>query len=501
MGLKIYNTLTRRKEDFQPIVPGKVRMYVCGVTVYDMCHIGHARSIVLFDVIYRYLLTKGYEVTYVRNFTDVDDKIINRANQLGENWNDLAERFIREFYVDMDALIVRRPTIEPKATEHISQIQSLIARLIETGHAYEVDGDVMFSIDTFRGYGKLSGKRTEELISGARVDIDEKKQNPLDFALWKAAKPGEPFWESPWGPGRPGWHIECSAMSTHYLGDGFDIHGGGEDLTFPHHENEIAQSEAATGTKFVKYWIHNGFVKIRSEKMSKSLGNVLNIRDILRTVHPEALRLFLLSSHYRSPLDYSEMSIRESGVGLERLYGAMAALNDLMDIGGTAETLPEELIGVKERFVEAMDDDFNTPRGLAVLFDAARAINRIASAEKASHEKVPQRHLLSRVHEELVETAGDVLGVLTEDPKEFLETARKAGVSDLRITPEQIEALVAERAEARKRKDFGRADEIRKDLDSKGVALEDTPQGTIWKVKASQPVLSDRDEGFKDPYP
>jgi cysteinyl-tRNA synthetase len=501
MGLKIYNTLTRRKEDFEPIVPGKVRMYVCGVTVYDMCHIGHARSMVLFDVIYRYLLTKGYEITYVRNFTDVDDKIINRANERGENWRELAERYIKEFYIDMDALGVWRPSIEPKATEHITQIQSLISKLLETEHAYEVDGDVMFSIDTFRGYGKLSGKRTEELISGARVEIDEKKQNPLDFALWKAAKPGEPFWESPWGLGRPGWHIECSAMSTHYLGDGFDIHGGGEDLTFPHHENEIAQSEAATGTKFVKYWIHNGFVKIRSEKMSKSLGNVLNIRDILKTVRPEALRLFLLSSHYRSPLDYSEISIRESSIALERLYGATAALQDLMDAGGTSEELPEELIGMRERFFEAMDDDFNTPRAVAALFEAARAINRIASMEKTSRDKVPHRDLLSKVHEEFAGTAEEVLGVLTEDPKKFLEAARKAGISELGITVEQIEALVAERAEARKKKDFAKADEIRRELDSKGIALDDTPQGTTWKVKPPEPVHPTRYEEFKDPFP
>lgn len=483
MGLRIYNTLTRKKEPFEPTVTGKVRMYVCGVTVYDMCHIGHARSIVLFDAIYRYLLYRGYEVTYVRNFTDVDDKIINRANEVGEDWKSLSERFIKEFYIDTDALGVKRPTHEPKATEHIEDIQSLIKKLIASGHAYEVDGDVMFSVNTFRGYGKLSGKRIEELISGARVEIDEKKQNPLDFALWKAAKPGEPSWDSPWGPGRPGWHIECSAMSMRYLGEGFDIHGGGADLTFPHHENEIAQSEAATRSRFVKYWIHNGFVNIRSEKMSKSLGNVLNIRDILKTVHPEALRLFLVSSHYRSPLDYSENSIKEAATSLERLYAAMAELNDLMDAGGTATKLPEGLEGVREKFVEAMDDDFNTPRGLAVLFDAARAVNRMSAVGKGSLGTIPIPELLAAVREEITEAATDVLGLLNEEPKTFLETVRTAGVADLSITEEEILSLIAQRTEARKQKDFARADEIRNQLKAKGVLLEDGPKGTTWRVE------------------
>ncbi|MBI5251675.1 MAG: cysteine--tRNA ligase, partial [Desulfomonile tiedjei] len=368
MGLKIYNTLTRKKESFETVVPRRVGMYVCGVTVYDYCHIGHARSAVLFDIIYRYLRYRGYEVTYVRNFTDVDDKIINRANELQINWKELAEKFIREFYVDMDALGVLRPTHEPKATEFIGQIQQLIARLIEGGYAYQAEGDVMFSVYSFGPYGKLSGKRTDELMSGARVEVDEKKRNPLDFALWKAAKPGEPSWDSPWGPGRPGWHIECSAMSMFHLGEQFDIHGGGADLAFPHHENEIAQSEAATGKPFAKYWVHNGFVNIRSEKMSKSLGNVLNIRDILKIVHPEVLRLFLLTSHYRSPLDYSESFIREEAAALERLYAAMTGLDELMNAGGSLAELPEELSGITEKFAEAMDDDFNTPKGLAVLF-------------------------------------------------------------------------------------------------------------------------------------
>jgi cysteinyl-tRNA synthetase len=483
MGLRIYNTLTRKKEDFEPIEPGKVKMYVCGVTVYDMCHIGHARSIVLFDVIYRYLMNQGYEVTYVRNFTDVDDKIINRANELGENWKSLAERFIQEFYRDMDALGVKRPTVEPKATEHIAQIQALIGNLISAGHAYEADGDVMFSVESFKGYGKLSGKRIEELQAGARIEVDEKKKNPLDFALWKSAKPGEPHWDSPWGQGRPGWHIECSAMSMHYLGTGFDIHGGGADLTFPHHENEIAQSEAGSGTQFVKYWIHNGFVNIRAEKMSKSLGNVLNIRDILRKIHPEALRLFLLSSHYRSPLDYNENSIREASTGLERLYGAMAALHTLMEEEGTSERLPDELVGIEERFTSAMDDDFNTPRGLAILFEAARAINRISSATGPRRTDIPSRELLSNVDREIRSTAANILGLLTEDPVDFVDKRRTAGVTELGMTGEEVEAMIAERARARQEKNYKRADEIRSQLEAKGILLEDSPQGTTWKVK------------------
>jgi len=481
MGLKIYSTLTRKKEEFQPLQPGKVGMYVCGMTVYDMCHLGHARSAVLFDVIYRYLMYRRYEVTFVRNFTDVDDKIINRANELGEDWRKLGERFIHEFYVDMDALGILRPTFEPRATEYIDRMQSLIQRLISSSHAYEANGDVMFSVKSFPGYGKLSGKRTEDLISGARVDVDEKKRNPLDFALWKAAKPGEPFWESPWGRGRPGWHIECSAMSMDLLGEGFDIHGGGADLAFPHHENEIAQSEAATGKPFAKYWIHNGFVNISSEKMSKSLGNVLNIRDILKTVHPEALRLFLISSHYRSPLDYSETSIKESASALERLYAAMASLDEVIGRGGTAKELPEELTGISNRFVEAMDDDFNTPRPLAILFDAARAINRYSAA--ASLSEVPSPDVLIKVKNEIGAVSREVLGLLKEEPTLFLETLRKGGVTDLGIGEEEIEGLIIERAEARKRKDFARADEIRKGLAAKGILLDDGPKGTAWKVK------------------
>ncbi len=483
MGLKIYNTLTRKKEPFQPVHPGKVGMYVCGVTVYDMCHIGHARSVILFDVIYRYLIKSGLNVTYVRNFTDIDDKIINRANQLEEDWQHLTERYIEEFHTDMDALGVKRPDIEPKATDHIQDILSLIGALIDQGHAYEVNGDVMFSVTSFPTYGRLSGKRTEDLLSGARVNVDEKKKDPLDFALWKAAKKGEPFWNSPWGPGRPGWHIECSAMSMRYLGSTFDIHGGGADLTFPHHENEIAQSEAATGEPFARYWIHNGFVNIRSEKMSKSVGNVLNIRDILNEIHPEALRLFLLSSHYRSPLDFNDTSIREAFVGLERLYGALLVLNKLIDMDGKSDDLPEELTDLDSKFQEVMDDDFNTPRGLALLFEASRAVNRLQTESLGDRGKIPAPLLLENSRSMLLGWARDVFGLLNEKASEFVENLRRLGAKELSVSEEEIERLVQERSEARKAKNFKLADEIRNRLLEQGILIEDGPKGPTWRVK------------------
>jgi cysteinyl-tRNA synthetase len=485
MGLRIYNTLTRKKEDFDPIVPGKVGMYVCGMTVYDMCHIGHARSMVVFDVVYRYLNHREYDVNYVRNFTDVDDKIINRAAERGTDWKSLAEEFIGEFYRDMDALGIRRPDREPKATEHIAEMQSLIERLIENGLAYETGGDVMYSVNNFLGYGKLSGRKLEDLISGARVEVDEKKDSPLDFALWKASKPGEPWWESPWGKGRPGWHIECSAMSGKHLGESFDIHGGGADLVFPHHENEIAQSEGATGKPYVKYWIHNGFVNVDSVKMSKSLGNMLNIRDILdeRKVHPEALRIFLLTSHYRSPLDYNETAIRDASSGLERLYSAMSVLDDLIALQGELIELPEELKDISDRFNQAMDDDFNTPRAMAILFEAARAVNRISSAGTAAPGKVPTTELLTAVREEMRIASQEVLGILKEDPATFLGARRLTRASDVGLDEPAIEAMIADRAEARKQKDFSRADQIRDELASKGILLKDGPEGTSWTAK------------------
>ena len=332
MSLRVFNTLNRKKEVFKPLDPGKVRMYVCGPTVYDSCHIGHARSVVVFDVIARYLKAIGYDVLYVRNFTDVDDKIIDKANQLGIDSKAVAERFIKEFYDDMDALNVERATIEPKATDHIIQIIQFIEKLIKGGFAYRVEGDVYFSVEKFEEYGKLSGRKLDEMEAGARVDINERKNNPFDFVLWKSAKPGEPFWESPWGKGRPGWHIECSVMSSEYLGVTFDIHGGGKDLCFPHHENEIAQSESISGEPFVKYWIHNGFVNINQEKMSKSLGNFLMIKDVLKTYHPEVVRLFLLSNHYRSPIDFTEKAMDEARRGLDKMYALLLRVDKTMEL-------------------------------------------------------------------------------------------------------------------------------------------------------------------------
>ncbi len=482
MALRVYNGLTRTKETFEPLNAGKVGMYVCGVTVYDYCHIGHARSAVLFDLLYRYLEHVGYDVTYVRNFTDVDDKIINRANEVGEEWDKLAQRFIDEFYVDMDALHVRRPTFEPRATEYIQEIQSLVADLIASGNAYVVDGDVMYAVRSFNNYGALSGKKIDDLMAGARVGVDDRKRNPLDFALWKAAKPGEPSWDSPWGPGRPGWHIECSAMSLAKLGESFDIHGGGADLMFPHHENEIAQSEAATGKPFVKYWVHNGFVNISSEKMSKSLGNQLNIRDILKKAHPEALRLFLLTSHYRSPLDYNESSIREAGVALERLYSALQALDKLIATDGWSPEAPPELMELMSKFREGMDDDFNSPRALAALFDAARAINRL-TGPGIGKKNIPKPEILQRVKTEVTTLCRDVLGILQEEPAIFLDDVRKAGLRDLGVTVDYIEERIAQRAEARKTKDYAGADAIRDELTAKGILLEDGPDGAVWKLK------------------
>ncbi|NWF54628.1 MAG: cysteine--tRNA ligase, partial [Syntrophaceae bacterium] len=389
MPLKIYNTLTKKKEEFVPLEEGKVRMYVCGVTVYDRCHIGHARAAVVFDVIYRFLRHLGYGVTYVQNYTDVDDKIINRANQEGVPSQVIAERYIQEHGQDMAALGMEKPTHQPKATENIPQIIDLIQRLVDKGVAYPVNGDVYFSVEKFGPYGKLSGRDLEEMQAGARVEVDERKKNPLDFALWKASKPGEPEWESPWGKGRPGWHIECSAMSQRYLGESFDIHGGGKDLIFPHHENEIAQSEAATGKPFVRYWVHNGFVNINQEKMSKSLGNILPIGELLREHHPEALRLFLLSSHYRSPVDFSPQHMAEANANLDRFYSALLGIEELLSgkaeasplnpasLKGAAKEVFEKTSKTRESFEEAMRDDFNTALALGYLHDLTRLLNRV----------------------------------------------------------------------------------------------------------------------------
>ncbi|MBJ6801247.1 cysteine--tRNA ligase [Geomonas propionica] len=480
MALRVYNTLTGSKEEFVPITPGKVGMYVCGVTVYDHCHIGHARANVVFDMIYRYLQATGLDVTYVRNYTDIDDKIINRANRDGVPYNEISERFIEEFDKDMARLMLQLPTFQPKATEHIGEIIALVERLIEKGYAYQSGSDVFFRVDRFEGYLRLSKRNLEDMQAGARIEVDEKKEHPMDFALWKGAKPGEPFWESPWGQGRPGWHIECSAMSSKFLGDTFDIHGGGKDLIFPHHENEIAQSEAASGKPFVKYWLHNGFVNINSEKMSKSLGNFFTIKEVLERYDAEVLRFFLLSAHYRSPIDFSDQNLKESALGLERIYKALAGIDERLAAGtdhpSTEESaeLNEKCGSIATRFREAMDDDFNTAMALGHVFDLVRSVNRALP--------VSPLELLKRVKQEIAGIAA-TLGVCDSVPAEFLQRMKDRKTSDMEIPVEEIEALIAERAEARKTKNFKRSDEIRDLLLEKNIVLLDSAQGTTWKVK------------------
>ncbi len=457
--LKIHNNLTNRKETFIPIEPGKARMYVCGMTVYDYCHLGHARVLVVFDVVYRYLQKSGYDVTYVRNITDIDDKIINRANESGEDIDALTGRFIQAMHEDAEALNVLPPTREPRATRHIQEILDMIQKLIDRGYAYRAgEGDVYYAVSRFEGYGKLSGKALEDLRAGARVEVAEGKRDPLDFALWKAAKPGEPAWASPWGEGRPGWHIECSAMSTCCLGNHFDLHGGGADLQFPHHENEIAQSEGATGEKFVNYWMHNGFVRVNEEKMSKSLGNFFTIREILERYRAEEIRYFILTSHYRSPLNYDDEHLDNARAALTRFYTALRGLPDAAPAGG------EDL---RARFMAAMDDDFNTPEALAVLFELAREINRVRKQDRCQAAGLAAE--LRRL--------GEVLGILQSDPETYLRGEGGAnGFSD-----EQIDELVAQRLAAKADRNWAEADRIRDRLQQAGVVLEDGAGGTSWR--------------------
>jgi len=482
MPLSIYNSLTRRKEEFAAQEPGKVNMYVCGVTVYDDPHVGHARCYVCFDAIYRHLLARGYEVRYARNFTDVDDKIIKRAQELGIGTQELAGRYIKSFTEDMEALGILPATVEPKATEHIAEIIGAVQGLVEAGHAYAVDGDVYYAVDSFAGYGKLSGRDVDDMQAGARVEVDERKKNPLDFALWKASKPGEPKWDSPWGQGRPGWHIECSVMSQKYLGATLDIHGGGKDLIFPHHENELAQAEALSGKPFVRYWVHNGFVQVNHEKMSKSLGNFFTIKDILKTTRPETLRLFLLSKHYRSPLDFSDQALEEAAQGLGRLYRALAAAQEAgQQPVGQDLTQPEdqallaEIDQIAEGFEQAMDDDFNTAGATGALFALARLSNRLAAEPER-----PERDALLSLCAARLKQLGGRLGLLQADPQAMLQGLDAAAPGGEPDTA-RIEELIAQRGQARKNRDFAAADRIRDELVKMGVILEDTPQGTRWR--------------------
>lgn len=483
MSLRVYNTLSARKEPFEPLVPGKVGMYVCGVTVYDYCHIGHARANIVFDVIFRYLRFSGFETTYVRNYTDVDDKIINRANQRGVSSRDLAEEFITAFDQDMDALGLVRPTHEPRATGYISEIIDLSQKLIDKGLAYQADGDVYYSVEKFPEYLKLSKRNMDEMQAGARIAPGEQKRNPMDFALWKAAKPDEPSWDSPWGPGRPGWHIECSAMSSSLLGESFDIHGGGRDLIFPHHENEIAQSEGLSGKPFAKYWLHNGFVNVNQEKMSKSLGNFFTIRDILKVYDPEVVRFFILSAHYRSPIDFSDQNLSEARAGLSRFYEALE-LADVMLPETAQENSPddEDAVELEKKFREAMDDDFNTALAIAYLFDGVRELNRLLGTKKFSRKP----DLVARaqaLRDRLVHLGGEVLGLFGSAPQVWLERVRLAGLEQLDVSREELEKLLAERLEARKNKDFARSDAIRDELAKQGIELHDTRDGITWKLK------------------
>ncbi|MFH2011393.1 MAG: cysteine--tRNA ligase [Pseudomonadota bacterium] len=494
MTLRVYNTLTKTKEEFVPLQKGKVGMYVCGVTVYDLCHIGHARSTIVFDVIFRYLRFKGYEVTYVRNFTDVDDKIINRANSENVTCQEISEKYIEEFNNDMNSLGISPSTIEPKATEHIPDMIKTIEKLIENGYAYRAENDVFFSVNKFNGYGKLSGRTFEEMCAGARVEIDERKKNPMDFALWKASKPGEPSWDSPWGKGRPGWHIECSSMSQKYLGETFDIHGGGKDLIFPHHENEIAQSEGASGKPFVKYWVHNGFVNIDKEKMSKSLGNFFTIKDILERYHPEVIRLFLLSNHYRSPVDFSDKNIEEAKKGLDRIYATLKNIDDLTGNKKEDKNLPLESLNKIEKeiyktlsdlpvkFEEAMDDDFNTALAIGHIYEGIRVINRYIS-NKGVLDSSPNSAGILKYGRDRLKEIGSVLGLFNGDPENYFEKQKLKGISEVAIDEKEILRLIDERIKARSEKNWALADDIRNHLTEKGIILEDKPEGTIWKIK------------------
>jgi len=476
--LQLFNSLTGRKEPFKELVAGVVNMYVCGDTVYDFCHIGHARSKVAFDVVRRYLSYRGYRVRFVRNITDIDDRILQRAAQNAEPWQVLTARFTQAMHEDYARLGVLPPDDEPRATHHIPGILDMIGKLIAKGYAYAVpDGDVMYSVGKFEGYGKLSGKQLSELRAGERVAIDKSKRDPLDFVLWKRAKPGEPSWPSPWGEGRPGWHIECSAMTHDILGPRFDIHGGGADLKFPHHENEIAQSCAATGDQFATYWMHNGFVNVDDEKMSKSLGNFFRIRDVIGDPgvtepqivrHPEVLRMFLLSSQYTGPINYSLVQIEQADAALERLYIA------IKDVELAGQFTAGE---ASQRFQVAMDDDFNTPEALAVLQGLATEVNR------AKNERSGAASGLARE----LRMLGGVLGILTLQPNEFLRSARRSlndhgGADATLLTPAQIDSLIAQRVNARKAKDFPESDRIRAQLTQAGVILEDKPDGTTtWR--------------------
>ncbi len=465
--MKLYNTLTNQKEEFIPLEEGKVKMYVCGPTVYNLFHIGNARTFVIFDTIRKYLEYRGFEVDFVQNFTDIDDKMIKKAEDLGTTVKALGDKYIKEYYEDADRLQIKRATVNPRATDYIKEIISFVEELEDKGHAYEIDGDVYYETKTFKSYGKLSGQKIDDLRSGARIGVDERKRDPVDFALWKKAKPSEPSWESPWGKGRPGWHIECSCMAHNLLGDTIDIHGGGTDLIFPHHENEIAQSEGRTGKPFAKYWLHGAFINVDHKKMSKSLNNFYTAREILDKYDVEVIRLFMLSGHYRTQINFTMEVLESAKAGLERMYNGLNRLNGFLqnnqvELKDQEEKVKQDLLHYKERFIEKMDDDFNTADGISVIFELIKALN-IAVDETSSVELV--KFSMSMLRE-----LGLPLGILQHDLGGSLE--------------DEIENLIAQRNEARKNKDFQRSDAIRDELLEKGIILEDTPQGVRWTKKS-----------------
>jgi len=484
--MQFYNTLTHSKEEFVPREPGKIKMYVCGITAYDLCHIGHARAAVVFDVLVRFLRSQGYDVLFARNFTDVDDKIINRARELGLPSEEVAEKYIQAFYQDMDRLEVLRADLEPRATEHIQDMQDLILVLLDKGHAYVTpSGDVYFKVRSFPDYGRLSGRNIEELKSGARIEPGEDKEDPLDFALWKEAKPDEPSWPSPWGKGRPGWHIECSAMSERFLGLPLDIHGGGQDLAFPHHENERAQSTAAKGTEFVNYWLHNGFVKVSSEKMSKSLGNFVTIRDIFEHYLPETLRFFLLSKHYRSPLDFTWEGMDEAEKGLKRIYQTKLLMDAaLKRTSGSRAPLPQDIQdGLDQNITQwksSLEDDLNTAGAMGHVFNLVRLANRILE-DKTLIKSDQAREALTRIQTSVGEL-GQILGLFGQDAEGFLHRLRQLRARRREIDPTEVDDLIRKRQSARQDKDFQQADTIRDQLSRMGVEIQDTPEGTKWDV-------------------
>lgn len=461
----IYNSMTRKKEEFKPIEENIVKMYVCGPTVYNFFHIGNARTFVVFDTIRRYLEYRGYDVKFVQNFTDIDDKMINKANKEGITVKELGDKFIEEYYKDADGLQIKRATVNPRATEYMDKIIGFVKELVDNGYAYEVDGDVYFDTTKFEGYGKLSGQNLEDLQSGARIKIDERKKNAVDFAIWKAGKPGEPSWESPWGKGRPGWHIECSCMAQDILGDTVDIHGGGMDLSFPHHENEIAQSEAKTGKNFVKYWMHSAYLNVDNKKMSKSLNNFITARDALKTYDPEVIRFFMLQAHYRNQLNFSGDLLESAKASMERLYNAVSNLESLVDevkridLNEEDKNFINKLEEYKVKFIEKMDDDFNTADAISIIFDMVRDINSNVTNESS-------KELVNKCLE-IIRELGSVLGILQKSTKGSLE--------------EEIEKLIEERQKARKERNFALADKIRDGLKERGIVLEDTPQGVRWK--------------------